>query len=135
MDQEQNSKEGPQVVCQESNEIPDMTKQQNKPMTSEHNQTHPDWLKHTKSGKETGTGIFLVPDPSKGVLAHSKVMVPNLTYRDAAMRGHTCTAFKWVPTAVKSHSDLVAGVGCSGSCISWQDCGDPSCMCSQGQCY
>ncbi len=105
---------------------------------SSKNQTPPDALK-TLEGKEQnsvkGTGIFLVPDPEKGVLAWKSIRVANLTYLDTVKRGENCKALKWVPETLMSFAEIqknqpaCAGFKCSSPCPHFCICGDDGFQC------
>jgi len=60
-----------------------------------------------KSRSQTGTAIFLVPAPEKGVEEYKAVLVPNLTYKEALKRATTCQAVKWIADSVMTHDQLV----------------------------
>lgn len=89
------------------------------------NQTPDEALKMLQ-GKELnsvkGTGIFLIPDPEKGVLEWRRVNVAGLTYQDAIKRGENCKALKWVPEALASFAEIqknqpaCKGFNCKSPC-------------------
>lgn len=96
-----------------------------------------------KAGRATGRepagiGIFLVADPEQGALRFKKVIVPDITYHEAGLRGLACTAFKWFPYGMTLDVDgqkvqVDDRVNCDEAictlapCRSKQYCGDPRC--------
>ncbi|PKV50852.1 hypothetical protein ATE84_2919 [Aquimarina sp. MAR_2010_214] len=44
-----------------------------------------------------GIGLFLIPDPERGILEFKKVAVPNLTFEETIKRGIHCEACKFIP--------------------------------------
>jgi len=84
-----------------------------------------------KSGEGTsGTGIFLVPDPTRGDFgAFEKVRVQKITYQDCVRRGVFCIAFKWVPRALTAESPCsTPNEPCDIGCA------DDNCFCINGRC-
>lgn len=83
----------------------------------------------------TGTGLFAVAAPERGVLQYRVVMVPGLSYEETVKRGHLCVAFKWIADTLESYESLEKAVQAKSPC---GNCGpDPAhphcknhCMCT-----
>jgi hypothetical protein len=76
--------------------------------TTPQNQTPPNSLTilSEKGLLLTGTGLFLVPAPEKGILEYKVILVPNLNYHESVKRGSTCHAFKWIPDSLMTWEEL-----------------------------
>ena len=50
-----------------------------------------------RSSTVTGIGLFVVPDPAKGILEWKVIEVDSLTYEECMKRGASCESLQWVP--------------------------------------
>ncbi len=89
-------------------------------------------LQTTKDPMTKGTGLFLVPDPEKGILETRVVLVRDLTYPETIKRGTNCEAYKWIAQAHLTISQIEAErkrcpeIWCGNS----HNLCPPSCFCS-----
>lgn len=83
--------------------------------------------KYTRTQMETilGTGVYLVPDPERGILEHKRVYAKQISYHEAVKRGANCVAFKFVPEELMSLDQIKAFI-CGQDCT--VRCPDP-CIC------
>jgi hypothetical protein len=67
---------------------------------------------------DSGTCVFLVPAPEKGLRQYSKTVREDLTFDDCATRGEDATAFKWYPLSAMSIEQIRQKVAlkCGGAC-------------------
>lgn len=76
----------------------------------------------TAAKDAVGSGIFLIPDPERGILEERVVMVDNITYMETAKRGANCVAFKWIPYSLYSKDEIIqkrlscSDHGCASGC-------------------
>lgn len=92
------------------------------------NQTDPNDLANV-SPNDPGIGIFLVPNvQSDQYAAALKVYVPDIKYAECIRRGQFALAFKWVPAAIATVSQLQQS-HCSGPCVT--SCAGKGCVCNQ----
>ena len=83
----------------------------------------------SKKHDAIGTGVFLVPDPEKGILEYKAVTVKSLPYSECFKRGENTTAFMWVAEELHSFEEVMkqrsmcgqfcnaAGLRCPGLCF------------------
>lgn len=58
-------------------------------------------------GQLKGTGLFVVPDPEKGILEVRVVLVADITYRECVNRGENCLSVKWIASTIMSCADII----------------------------
>jgi hypothetical protein len=99
-----------------------------------HNQTDKDSYEVlAKAASSIGHGLFLVPDPEKGVLEYRSVTVAKLTYGECVKRGSNCVAFKWIAYQIYSAENIEsARAKCSGFCNFAGGRCDFGCICDPG---
>lgn len=103
------------------------------------NQTPKDVFTHftqkTIQKDSLGTGLFLVPAPQIGILEVEVVIVQDLTYSECMKRGNMCVAYKWIPTTIMGHDDIVKNRQSESSqcsiyyCEEASDCPSTYCIC------
>lgn len=91
-----------------------------------------------------GSGLFFLVDPTKplshGLPEYKKELVGDLTYGETMARGRFCAFFKFIPSKLRSFSDLQDDIRtktCTGGCYRGPiDCGDYHCGCDldRGRC-
>jgi hypothetical protein len=78
---------------------------------------------------ESGTGLFLVPNPEAGILEVKVVLVSNISYSECSKRGENCIAYKWIPHGYMTESEVRdERLICEGFCPPGRSCGR-GCMC------
>jgi hypothetical protein len=84
-----------------------------------------------------GWGLFVVPDPEKGILEYKTVYVENITYEECCKRGQNCYVYKWVhpdqPTIDEVKKQLLKQP-CYRKCVASREC-YVGCHCSHYRCY
>lgn len=86
-------------------------------------------------GDHLGTGLFMIPDPTKGILENQVVVVKNLDYRETVKRGENCIAFKWIAPDEATYDAILEtrqSGRCSGYCGPNRDWCLIGCMCGSG---
>lgn len=81
----------------------------------------------------SGTGLYLVPDPSKGENQVKKIVVEDITYDEFIRRSLGCLAYKWLPydhiAKEKLRKELARRGSCQPSaCINGSGC-PAQCIC------
>jgi hypothetical protein len=97
-----------------------------------HNQTDAKQINADIAARENnqpllGVGLFLLPEPEKGILEFRKAIVEGITYKECILRGQYCLAFKWVSGALDRNA-----LFCRQDCANGT-CPDTFCICNSFQ--
>ncbi len=69
--------------------------------------THKESLKiHADNSSSSGTALFAIPDPEKGIMEQKTLFIEDITYNSAMKRGTGCQGVKWIAQEVLSAKDI-----------------------------
>ena len=73
--------------------------------------------------EDIGTGVFKIPNPADGPLAHTTVLVPKITLADARLRALRCEEATWIPEAVVTYEEIQnSDRACGDNCSATSEC-------------